>query len=241
MKRPSEGNQHIGIRPGDRKKLSGERVLTTGHCGPLNITITLLLLSLLHIPPYSLFTLSLFSSSLTLLCLKKEAHQIPPVTEEVSVILIFIHRFCFTLFHLVSKTVSLLPLRSFIHFSLQSSSLPLALLLLNNWTLIHRSGVNFYLPPLAEVYCLRAVLEVRSSDAAHIIFNLPSIFIGPKLLHLISHYYILLSIQNRSTVQPFWLPSHRFSSPTSRLSHFLSGAQTKEVLWLQNFRNFIRG
>lgn len=53
--------------------------------------------------------------------------------------------------------------------------------------MIQWSGVKFYLPSLAGVYCLCAVLKVRSSDAARIIFNLPSIFIGPN-------YYTLLAI-----------------------------------------------
>ena len=68
-------------------------------------------------------------------------------------------------------------------------SLPLTLFVLNNDSL---AGVKFYLLPLAEVHCLCAVLEVRSSDAAPVILNLPSIFIGPNyytLLAIITFYY----------------------------------------------------
>lgn len=58
----------------------------------------------------------------------------------------------------------------------------------------------------------------------------------PKLLHLISHYYILLSIQNRSVVQTFWPPSHRLPS------HFLTFSykfKNQKVLWQQNSSNVI--
>ncbi len=100
-----------------------------------------------------------------------------------------------------------------------------SLFLLNNWTIIHWSGVEFFLPPLAEVYCLRAVLELRSSDAARIVFNLPSIFIGPNyytLLAIITFYYQFKTGQ--------WF-SHSGLLPTVsplRLHYSLLGVETKK-------------
>lgn len=81
--------------------------------------------------------------------------------------------------------------------------------------MIHSSEVTFYQPLLAGVYCLAMAISKKG-----LLNHLQSVthLYWPKLLHLISHYYILLSIQYGSLVQPSWPPSHPFSSLTSSFS-----------------------
>lgn len=81
--------------------------------------------------------------------------------------------------------------------------------------MIHSSQVKFHQPPpgwtVLSRHChFKKGLLNHLQSATHLYW--------PKLLHLISHYYILLSIQYGSLVQSFWPPSHPFSSLTSFFS-----------------------
>lgn len=138
--------------------------------------------------------------------------------------------FCSTLFHLFSVTVTPLPLPSIIHFSLAVSlplSLSFSLIIIKQW--FTHLGSNCICWSVLSLRCPQSKVFWRSSHDLQTAINL----YWPKLLHLISHYYILSSIQNRSMVQPFWPPSQCFSSPTSPLSpqtKKFSGQKTSAVL-----------
>lgn len=112
--------------------------------------------------------------------------------------------------------------------------------------MIHWSAVKFCPPPhtltptLGGVYCGSTVLKVRSSEAARIVFHLPSIFIGPNygtVLAIITfcHQFKKGSGGGGSAVlAPFPPPS---SSPTPLT---LSQSLNHKVPWLQSPCNLIR-
>lgn len=87
------------------------------------------------------------------------------------------------------------------------------LFLLKNYLMIHWSRVRFYLSPWLK--CIVCALSSEVPDTAHIIFNLPSIFIGPNyctLLGIITLNYKLKRGQRFThsgllpTVSPLRLP-----------------------------------